>query len=123
MPYEIRVEEEAGVVEIRAYGEGSREEGMRAFAEGLRLARDVEVHAVLLDILELEFIPSNADASVFSGGLAELGSAGLRIAIVAPPGAAYGVARMVAILTELVGARVTVFESREDAMRWFALPG
>lgn len=118
MPYAITVNDELKAVHARAFGAGTREEGVRLIREALEHARAAGARAVIMDILELDFVPSNADASVFSGQLAEVGKGTVRVAVVAPPGAPYGVARMVAILAELSGAPVTVCTSLEEATSW-----
>lgn len=122
MPYTITVDRDIGAIVMRAFGDGNRDEGLRAIAEALDLARDNGRHSVLLDIRDLAYIPTNADASVISGRLAELAGVGVRIAILAPRGAAYGVARMVGTLTALLGARVNVFEKHAEAVQWLQVP-
>lgn len=118
MPFALTYEQRIRTVHARAYGTGRREEGLDLIAGAFDLARQRDARALIIDILDLEFVPSNADASVFSGRLAEIGRLGVRVAIVAPAGAPFGVARMVGILAELTGASVTVCTSLEEAFQW-----
>lgn len=118
MPYEITTQPDLRGVTARAYGAGDRDEGLRMIAEAFERVRETSARTLIVDVLELEFVPSSADASVFSGQLAIAGRAGVRVAVIAPPGAPFGVARMVAFLAEISGSSVTVCGTREEALEW-----
>lgn len=118
MPYEVTTHTALRAVHARAYGSGDRAEGLRMIHEAFERVSEAGARALIIDVLDLEYVPSSADASVFSGQLAAAGRDGTRVAVVAPPGAPFGVARMVAILTELSGSSVTVCGTREEALEW-----
>lgn len=118
MPYSISIDDALRAVVLRAWGAGSHQEGTRAFDEALGTAREHGLSALVIDILELDYVPSNAEASILSGKLGAHGGNRLSVGIIAPPGAPFDRARVVGTLTELLGARVRVFESRDAVESW-----
>jgi hypothetical protein len=118
MPYQVSVDLNRSAVIARAFGTGTRNEGLQLLHESSELARAHAVKSVLIDILELDFLPTSNEAKEFASGLAQIASHGLRVAVVVPPGAAFGMARMVRTLTELLGVEVALFTSDEEAAVW-----
>jgi hypothetical protein len=76
---------------------------------------------VVFDIRLLDFVPNGEEARQIATGYGAFGARHrLRLAYLAPPGAQYGVARMVQILSEAHGVAAAVFTSMEAAIGWLS---
>ena len=109
----------SGVFRLRAFGPGNLAEGQASIDALRAAAAPVARPRVLVDIRELEYIPAPAEARILANLYSAFSRAHrARIAFLAPPGAEYGVARMVSIIAELGGATTGAFTDEGDALRW-----
>jgi len=117
MPFTLRYLPSENILLVRGFGGGDVHEGHRVV---MAIQAHQEYHAgipVLLDIRELAYVPSLADARE----LASLYATALhqsRVAVLAPPGVAFTGAINVERLADARGARMVAFITREEAMRW-----
>ena len=74
---------------------------------------------LLIDIRDLTALPNRPEAGAIADALANVQVVrNYRIAILTQSGAQFGVARMVASLAELRGARMGVFTVEDEALEW-----
>ncbi len=74
---------------------------------------------VLIDIRDRPDLPNRVEAGAIADGLANVQVVrGYRIAVLALPGAQFGVARMVSALAELRGASLGAFSDEHEALAW-----
>lgn len=119
MPFTIRFLPAEHVLAVRGFGGGDVHEGHRVV---MAIQAHQEYHVgipVLLDIRELAYVPSPADARELAG-LYAMALPQSRIAVLAPPGAAFTGAINVERLAEARGAMMVAFITRDEAMRWLA---
>ena len=119
MPYEHFIDPAKHRVVVRAFGPSTFEE---ARAAGDRLIADplfAPPFEILFDGRELEYLASYQDALQFRDMFGRL-KASFRgpIAVVVQGMARYGVSRMIATLTDLVGVKMEAFLSVPDAEAW-----
>lgn len=107
-----------GVV-ITGTGEGSLEESDEIIRVLESEAAVAPFRGLVLDVRYLEYIPTPEEARRIGATYGAFGAAHrVAMAYLALPGAQYGVARMVQILSEGHGVRAGVFTSFEPALNW-----
>jgi hypothetical protein len=119
MPFDIRIDPGRRLAVVRVWGQTDiesifeRMRGMRAdpaFEAGM---------PILIDIRTLDWIPTVPDAERIAASYRDPALLkGHRAAIVAPRGAAFGMASMVSTLARLEDAEVEAFESEDAALDW-----
>ena len=86
------------------------------------LARACEEHPsgrVILDLSDTDYVPTGTEARALATAISELARPNhCQIAIVARPGAQYGVARMIEAITEVRDATASAFASFNEALGW-----
>ncbi|HUR95670.1 MAG TPA: STAS/SEC14 domain-containing protein [Gemmatimonadales bacterium] len=123
MGYTIERLPGASVWVVRGQGEGHVGEADEIIERLRRLTTPADQAAVLFDLRELAYIPTPAEARYIGQRYGEVGSAhGLRMAYLALPGAQYGVARTVEILSGFRGVEARVFTEETEAMAWVRQP-
>lgn len=106
---------------VRGQGDGSLAESFELLAALESQVLLPRAFGVIFDLRELAYIPSPADAREIAQRYGTAGALqGWRMAYVAPPGAQYGVARMVEMLSQQYGVIAGTFTSLELALAWFA---
>lgn len=75
---------------------------------------------VLIDVRPVAQAPDRSEAERIAEVLAEGTKAGVRLAVLAAPGASYGVARMIGIMAENRGGGAPAFLEPRAAVRWLA---
>lgn len=104
---------------VTGSGSGSLEESEEIIAALSAHALVQPLRAVLFDVRLLEFIPNPDEARRIAATHGAFGAElGVRMAYLTPPGAQYGVARMIQILAESYGVQASVFTSFEPAVHW-----
>lgn len=74
---------------------------------------------VLFDLRALDYVPSSEEARHIAATYGAFAARhALRMAYLAPPGAQYGVARMVQTLSESYGVAAGVFTTQDAALAW-----
>ncbi len=110
-----------GVLVVRGEGDGSLEESRQVLAALESQSLIPRAAGVIFDVRALAFIPSPEEARLIAQQYGAAGARnGWRMAYVAPPGAQYGVARMVEMLSQQHGVAAGTFTSMEVALAWFA---
>ena len=121
MPFTVRFLPAENVLLVRAYGGSDVHEAHRVV---MAIQAHQKYHvgiSVLLDIRELAYVPSGADARELAAIYARALSQS-RVAVLAPPGVAFTGAINVERLAEARGARMVAFVTRDEAMRWLTAP-
>ena len=104
---------------VRGEGEGHVGESETILDELRRLVTPADRAGVLFDLRALRYIPTAAEARYIGERYGDVGvTYDLRMAYLAPPGAAFGVARSIEILSGLRGAAARVFTDEADALAW-----
>jgi hypothetical protein len=104
---------------VRGEGDGHVGESQTILDELRRLITPADRAAVLFDLRALRYIPTAAEARYIGERYGDVGvSYGLQMAYLAPPGAAFGVARSIEIMSGLRGAVARVFSDEEEALAW-----
>jgi hypothetical protein len=104
---------------VRGEGDGHVGESETILEELRRLITPSDRAGVLFDIRALRYIPTAAEARYIGERYGDVGAAyNLRMAYLAPPGAAFGVARSIEILSGLRGAAARVFTDEDEALAW-----
>lgn len=119
MPYEFSIDSAARRVHVRGFGASSFEEARQKTDEMLGDPAYDPSFAILFDGRELEYLATYEDALQFRDMFGRQ-RASFRgpIAIVVQGTARYGVSRMIATLTDLVGVRMEAFLALPDAEAW-----
>lgn len=108
-----------GLLQARGQGRGNLGEGRELIDALHARAAGERIVGVLIDIRELAYLPTAEEAHSLGEWYATFSVAcRARIAFLAPPGAEFGVARMVGIIAELRGAAAAVFSDSADALAW-----
>lgn len=119
MPYSIESLQGSDVVLVRASGAVTASE-----TDDLRfaLAQACQMRAssrVVLDIAAVDYIPSAAQARALAQAIASLARRSkCLVAIVAKPGAQYGVARMISAMSEVDDVSAAAYPSVDEAIAW-----
>src|SRR3989337_2893563 len=119
MPFEIESIVEPRMIVMRAYGVGSSSEGHRAFQAVQAHAAYVQGLPILMDRVDLEYLPTASEGRVLAGLFATAFPCSV-MALLSTPGAAHAAAQEVARLAVGRGASVGAFTSREEAIAWLA---
>jgi hypothetical protein len=117
MPFEIASSVEPRMLVLRAYGIGSASEGQRAFQAVQAHATYVQGLPILIDRVDLEYLPTAAEARVFAGLFATAFPCTV-MALLCAPGDAHDTAQDIARLAVSRGAIVAAFTCRVEAMAW-----
>ena len=119
MAYSLSRWPDSRILVVRGFGAGSPEEGAAILETLERQTLVPDPTGVLFDIRELEYVPSADEARQIAASYGAFGQRHrLRMAYLSPPGAQYGVARMVQILSETRGVSTAVFTTLEPAVAW-----
>lgn len=117
MSFEITATDERTLLVLRAQGQGTAANGQRA----LNALQAHEAYSqglpILIDALDVQYAPSDAEARVFAGLFATAFPCSL-VAVVASPGAFYEGAMEIAAHAADRGAPVAAFKRTEDALAW-----
>ena len=107
------------VLVVRGQGEGHVGEAEEIIERLQALTTPAERAGILFDLRALQYIPSPAEGRYIGERYGQVGSAyGFRMAYLAPPGAQYGVARTVEILSGFRGVEARVFTDEAEALVW-----
>jgi hypothetical protein len=117
MPFEIESIVEPRMIVMRAYGVGSSSEGHRAFQAVQAHAAYVQGLPILMDRVDLEYLPTASEGRVLAGLFATAFPCSV-MALLSTPGAAHAAAQEVARLAVGRGASVGAFTCREEAIAW-----
>jgi hypothetical protein len=118
MAFSISYLDPLQTVLVTAYGSGDAQEGRRVVTELAANPHLTTRGRVLIDLRQLTYIPSPAEARMF-GNLFASNLPGHRIALVAPEGVAFGMARIVEQLSELHGGgALATFTDVDEAVVW-----
>ncbi len=107
------------ILVVTGIGDGSVEESDEILVAlaGQRLVP--RITGVLFDLRRLDYLPTAEEARRISAGYARFGAEQrCRMAYVAPPGAQYGIARMVEMLTTQHGVVAATFTHFDLALGW-----
>jgi hypothetical protein len=119
MAFTIRRLSGQPVYVVRGEGDGHVGESEIILDELRRLILPSDRAGVLFDIRALRYIPTAAEARYIGERYGDVGvSYSLRMAYLAPPGAPFGVARSIEILSGLRGAAARVFTDEDEALAW-----
>jgi len=119
MTLEFRTNLGRRVVVLAGANLGSLREWLAELDVAAVKAREEEADALLLDFRAQGFIPSEREANTLVAALKVLcGRRAPPVAIVANPGAQFGVARMLCTLGELDGCRTVAFRDETAAWSW-----
>jgi hypothetical protein len=100
-------------------GTGSLEESQAILTALETQTLEAPPEAVLLDVRRLSYVPTAEEARQIATAYGLFGARHrCRMAYVAPPGAQYGIARMVQMISESHGAMAEVFSTQEAALTW-----
>jgi hypothetical protein len=117
MPFEISPSVEPQMLVLRAHGVGSSSEGHRAFQAVQAHAAYVQGLPILIDRVDLEYVPTAAEGRVFAGLFATAFPCTV-MALLSAPGDAQEAAKDIARLAVSRGAIVAAFTCRQEAMTW-----
>jgi len=115
MPEQVRVDEEAGLIEVRSFGRVSAEDIEGSIAEVGRLCAETGITHVLVDGTETETMPSVTGTYRAASGFPR----GIRIAVLlsaTQPAAAY--MRFGETVAQNRGVAIKLFRSRDAALAW-----
>ena len=118
MPDEVKVNEECGIIEIRSYGEVTKEDIAHSIAEVCRLNLEKGINKVVVDTTEQEQLPGTM-------GMYELFSLfprDLRVALVSED--LQPTARDIHFIETVAqnrGIKIRVFPSKEESLNWLGL--
>lgn len=121
MPFEITSTFDPRMIVLRAYGIGSSSEGHRAFQSVLAHAAYVQGMPILIDRVDLEYLPTASEGRVFAGLFATAFPCS-GMALVSTPGEAQAAALEIARLAVSRGAIVGAFTCRDEAIAWLTDP-
>lgn len=123
MPFTLTVWPGTEVLVVRGEGAGSLAESAEVLRALERQALVPAIRAVLFDLRALDYIPTPDDAREIALRYGDFGEANkCRMAYLAPPGAQYGVARMVEMLTQQRGVAAGTFTTPDLALSWLQAP-
>jgi hypothetical protein len=106
---------------VRGEGEGDVGEAEEIIQRLQTMASPAERAGVLFDLRGLRYIPSPAEGRYIGERSGQVGATyGFRMAYLAPPGAQYGVARTVEILSGFRGVDARVFTDEGEALSWLS---
>lgn len=110
---------DTGILVVTGIGAGSVEESDEVLVALTRQRLVPRIQGVLFDLRRLDYVPTADEARRISAGYARFGvEQQCRMAYVAPPGAQYGIARMVEMLTTQHGVAAATFTLFDLALRW-----
>ncbi|HMV31230.1 MAG TPA: hypothetical protein PKA50_03840 [Gemmatimonadales bacterium] len=119
MPFTVQRWPGSAVLVVTGHGAGSLDESERVLEELARQQLVPVLHGVLFDLRQLEWIPNPEEARLIAARYGTFGARhGCRMAYLAPPGAQYGVARMIEMLSQQYGVRAATFATLEAAHAW-----
>jgi hypothetical protein len=119
VPFTIDFDPRDGVTIVRAFGQGSYQEGEVAIEAALTRPESTAGWPLLFDVRQLAYKPSLQDAEGFAQRFARTETLRqLRVAFVVEPGAGYGAARMLSTLANLQGGTTAAFTDLGKALRW-----
>lgn len=108
---------------VRGEGEGHVGEADTIIERLRGLTTPGDGAGILFDLRILRYIPTPAEGRYIGERYGEIGAAyGYRMAYLAPPGAQYGIARTVEILSGLRGVAARVFTDEAEALAWLGEP-
>jgi len=108
---------------VRGEGEGNVAEAEEIIQGLQEVTSPADRAGVLFDLRALRYIPSPAEARYIGERYGQVGAAyGFRMAYLAEPGAQYGVARTVEILSGFRGVEARVFTDEAEALSWLKRP-
>jgi hypothetical protein len=117
MPFEITTTLHPRMIVLRAYGVGSTSEGHRAFQAVQAHGAYVQGMPILIDSVDLDYLPTPSEERVFAGLFATAFPCSV-IALLSTPGDAQEAAQDVARLAVGRGAIVGAFTRRDEAIAW-----
>jgi O-methyltransferase involved in polyketide biosynthesis len=117
MPFEIASSVEPAMLVLRAHGVGSSSEGHRAFQAVQAHAAYIQGLPILIDRVDLEYLPTAAEGRVFAGLFATAFPCSV-MALLSAPGDAQEAATEIARLAVSRGAIVAAFTCRQEAIAW-----
>lgn len=119
MAFTVQRWPDSEVLVVTGHGAGSLEESDRVLEELARQQLVPVIRGVLFDLRQLGWIPNPEEARLIAARYGTFGSRhGCRMAYLAPPGAQYGVARMIEMLSQQYGVRAATFATLEAAHAW-----
>jgi len=119
MAFTIDVWQGSSILVVTGTGTGSIEESERILAALAQQQFVPTLSAVLFDVRRLEWVPTAEEGRSIAQRYAGFGSRfGCRMAYLAPPGAQYGITRMVELVSEHRGVSAAAFTSLESAIAW-----
>ncbi len=119
MPFSLQRLPGSAVLIVTGQGAGSLEESERVLEELARQQLAPVLHGVLFDLRALDWLPNPEEARQIAARYGSFGARyGCRMAYLAPPGAQYGVARMIEMLSQQYGVRAATFATFEAAHAW-----
>jgi hypothetical protein len=117
MPFDITSSVEPRMLVLRAHGIGSSSEGHRAFQAVQAHSAYVQGVPMLIDSVDLEYLPTASEGRVFAGLFATAFPCTV-MALLGAPGDAHKAAIDIARLAVSRGAIVAAFTCRLEAMAW-----
>lgn len=122
MPFSIERWRDSDIIVVRGSGEVAVADN-DAMLRALRTACEVRPSSrVILDLSSVDYIPTPAEARTLAENLAALAKPRqCLMAVVARPGAQYGVARMIETLSSIQNVTAAAFASVDEAVAWMHL--
>jgi hypothetical protein len=117
MPFDIKSSFEPRMIVLRAYGVGSTNAGHRAFQAVQAHAAYVQGLPILIDTVDLEYVPTASEGRVFAGLFATAFPCSV-MALLSTPGDAHEAVKDIARLAVGRGAIVAAFTCRDEAIAW-----
>lgn len=119
MPFSIERWQDTDIVVVRASGEiaaADHDEMLRALANACQIRASTRV---VLDLSDVEYVPSAEEARALAESFVTLARPRqCLMALVARPGAQYGVARMIETLSSIRNVTAAAFSSLDEAAAW-----
>jgi hypothetical protein len=123
MAYTITRPPGSAIFVVRGHGEGHVAEAEEIITRLQAMTSPAERAGVLFDLRALQYVPTPAEGRYIGERYGQVGAVyGFRMAYLAPPGAQYGVARTVEILSGFRGVEARVFTDEAEAVLWVARP-
>ncbi len=118
MPFQVRIIERGAILLVRAVG-GANPDDWYGLADHPDLARPGAPRGLLVDLRRRQTLPTAAQARETGRGLADVALERFdAVALVARPGAQFGLARMVALLNEIEALSTAAFQEPRPALVW-----
>ncbi|MGE0439991.1 MAG: hypothetical protein AB7L66_12660 [Gemmatimonadales bacterium] len=119
MAYEIRAGPADRLLMVVGSGTGSVQENSEIVEALFRQTVVPDPTGVLFDVRRLGYVPSPAEGRAIALTHWRWAAAHhARLAYLAPPGAQYGMARMIEMLAQSHGVEAAVFTTEEEAVLW-----